>query len=193
MPSLKKRVEAREKGATPASKKRDLDVAKCSLVKLWLIDTGCGYDLVSQRAVALMQRFINNAKRTITFLYSNGPTVTEYVANIHVKELDEGITPCILKSTPPVLTVGYGCMEMGYTLIWPSGQSPFFIRPDGMIIHLVVEHYIPYLVPGEKRCKPQRPTGSMTFCSATPAPSSDHQPDVSGEAALSTPPTTKEN
>ena len=140
-----------------------------------------------------MQRFINKAKHTITFHTANGPTVPENVANIHVKEVDEDITPYILNNAPPVLTVGYRCMEMRYTFMWPGGQSPFLIRPDGMIIHLVVEHYIPYLVPGEKRCKPQRPTGSMTFCRVAPAPSSNLQSDVSGGTALSTRPKSRVN
>ena len=41
--------------------------------------------------------------------------MTENVANIYVNELDEHITPYIVNNTPPVLTVGYRCMEMGYT------------------------------------------------------------------------------
>ena len=39
-------------------------------------------------------------------------------------------------------------MELGYTFIWPTRQNPYFIRPDGMIVHLTVEHYIPYLFLG---------------------------------------------
>ena len=74
---------------------------------MWLIDTGSGYDLFSKRGVALMTRFINKTKHTITVPTANGPTVTENVANIHVKEVDEDITPYLLNNTPPVLTVGY--------------------------------------------------------------------------------------
>ena len=124
------------------------------LVKMWLVDTGCGYDLVSRREVALMKRFLNKAEHIFTFHTANGPTVTEDVANLHVKELGENITPCILNNTPPILIVEYRCMEMGYTFMWPNGQNPFFIGLNGMIIHLAVEHYSPYLLPGERRCKP---------------------------------------
>ena len=60
---------------------------------MWLVDTGCGYDLVSKREVALMKRFVEKATHTITFHTVNGPTVTEDVANVYVKELDENITP----------------------------------------------------------------------------------------------------
>ena len=73
--------------------------------------------------------------------------MTENVANVYVKELDEHITPYMLYNSPPVLTVGYRCMELGYTFIWPTGQNPYFIRPDGMIDHLRFGNCIPYLVP----------------------------------------------
>ena len=123
---------------------------------MWLVDTGCGYDLVSKREVVLMKRCVEKAKHTITFHTANGPTVTEDVANVYVKELDERITPYILNNTPPALTVGYRCMEMGYTFIWPTGQKPFFIRPDNMIVHLTVENNIPYLITGSNHCKPKQ-------------------------------------
>ena len=165
---IRDRAEAREPGANPAFHKRDLNYAKCGLVKMWLVDTGCGYDLVSKREVALMKRFEEKAGRTITFHTANGPTVTEDVANVYVKELDENITPCIFNNVPPFLTVGYRCMELGYTFTWPTGQNPYFIRPDGMIVHLTVENCIPYLVPKSNHCKPHKPTGSMPFKCATP-------------------------
>jgi len=83
-----------------------------------------------------------------------------------VRELDENITPYVLAHTPPVLTVGYRCMELGYTFIWPTAQEPYFIRrPDGLINHLTVENYITYLVPNAKHCKPRNPSGTRVFCS----------------------------
>jgi len=142
---IRQRAQARERGATPAFKKRDFNFVKCGMVKEWLVDTGCGYDLVSQRETGLIKRFVSKAKVPITFHTANGPTRTENIANIHVRELDENITPYVLENTPPVLTVAYRCMEMGYTFVWPTSQEPYFIRPDGMIIRLKVVNYIPYL------------------------------------------------
>ena len=60
---------------------------------MWLLDTGCGYDIVSKREVALMKRFVDKARHTITFHTANGPTVTENVATVYVKELDGNTTP----------------------------------------------------------------------------------------------------
>ena len=135
---------------------------------MWLVDTGCGYDLVSKREVALTKRFVEKGTHTITFHTAKGPIVTEGVAKVYVTELGEHIAPYILNNLPPVLTVGYICMELGYTFIWPKGQNPFFIRPDGMIVHMTVDNGIPYLVPNSDRCKPCKPTGSMSFSCAAP-------------------------
>ena len=128
------RAQARERGATLAFKKRAFNFVKCGMVKMWLVDTGCGYDLVSKRETAMIKRFVSKAKVPITFHTANGPTRTENIANIHARELDENITPYVLENTPPFLTFGYRCMELGYTFIWPTSQEPYFIRPDGMVI-----------------------------------------------------------
>ena len=46
---IRQRAQARERGAIPAFKKRDFNFVKCGMVKERLLDTGCGYDLVSKR------------------------------------------------------------------------------------------------------------------------------------------------
>ena len=93
---------------------------------MWLVDTGCGYDIVSKREVSKLKRFISKATCGITFHTANGATRTEDVANIYVKELDENITLHIPDNTTPALTVGCRCLEMGYTCVWPAGQNPYF-------------------------------------------------------------------
>ncbi|MFM7979321.1 MAG: hypothetical protein ACKPKO_08410, partial [Candidatus Fonsibacter sp.] len=86
------------------------------------------------------------------------------MAKIHVKELNENITPYVMASSPPVLTVGYRCMHKGYSFIWPCGKDPYSVRPDGWVTHLKVRGYIPYLVPGSPDCQPQKPRGKLQFC-----------------------------
>ena len=88
--------------------------------------------------------------------------MTEDVANLYVKGLDDNIIPYILNNTRPVLTVGYQCMEIRYTFHWTSGQNPFCIRPDRMTIHMVVENCKLYMVIGAEYCKPCKPAGSMS-------------------------------
>ncbi len=50
---IRKRALARERGATLAFKKRDFNFVKCGIVKMWLVDTGCGYDLVFKRETGI--------------------------------------------------------------------------------------------------------------------------------------------
>ena len=38
---VRKQAKARERGANPAPRKRGLDLVKSSLVKMWLVFTGC--------------------------------------------------------------------------------------------------------------------------------------------------------
>ena len=64
---IRKRAQARERGATLAIKKRDFNFVKCGMVKMWLVDTGCGYDLVSKRETGMIKRFVRKAKVPITF------------------------------------------------------------------------------------------------------------------------------
>ena len=84
-------------------------------------------------------------------------------------------------------------MEMGYTLIWPTAQEPYFIRPDGMIIHLKVVNYIPYLVPNARHCKPRKPSGTRVFCSPSTDISRSAQSGVPDRHVDRSWPTTKVN
>ena len=86
----KKLAQAREVGANPASRKRDLEYATGSLVKLWLLSAV----MTSSQRDCAHERFDRKAKCTITLHTANGPTVTEYAVNLYVKELCEHIIPC---------------------------------------------------------------------------------------------------
>ncbi|MFM7978722.1 MAG: hypothetical protein ACKPKO_05350, partial [Candidatus Fonsibacter sp.] len=75
-------------------------------IKEWLIDTGCGNDILSKRDVVSVKDYIKKAKRPVVFHTANGSTTTNSVAWIHIRELDEDITPYGMSNAPPVLTVG---------------------------------------------------------------------------------------
>ncbi|MFM7990454.1 MAG: hypothetical protein ACKPKO_65165, partial [Candidatus Fonsibacter sp.] len=138
-------------------KKRDRFYTECVDVREWLIDTGCGHDLLYKHEVAPYKDFFQKAKSPVVFHTANGSTTANNVARIHVTDLNENITPYVMANSPPVLTVGHRCMNKGYSLIWPSGKDPYFVRPDGMVTHVKVKGYIPYLVPGMLDCQPQKP------------------------------------
>ena len=81
-----------------------------------------------------------------------------------VDEFGEEVAPYILDSTPPVLSVGYRCMNLGYSFIWPKGEDPYFLLPNGSICPLVTTGDVPYLYPGTSQCQPK--TSKKTRCFA---------------------------
>ena len=99
-------------------KSRNWSYTECDVVKEWLIDTGCGNDLLSKRDVASVKEYVRKAKRPVVFHTANGSTTTNSVAWIHISELDENITPYVMSNAPLVLTVGYRCMEKRATLLY---------------------------------------------------------------------------
>ena len=136
-------------------------------VKLWLIDTGCGHDLIGKTELKACKALAKRAKVPIMFSTANGQTPANDVGEMFVQELGEAVEPYILEDTPAVLSVGMRCMQHNYTFVWPAGQSPYFLSPSGMIIACEVIDNIPYIRTGGAECQPKDPTGSITL--AAPA------------------------
>eukprot|EP00969_Alexandrium_andersonii_P202110 8930799-Alexandrium_andersonii.AAC.1 len=63
---------------------------RLSKVDLWLIDTGCGHDLVSREHANQMNRWIRRAAEPIQFSTANGLTQAEEVLPVFVRELGPG-------------------------------------------------------------------------------------------------------
>ena len=130
----------------------------------WLVDIGCGYDIVSREHTASMKRWVQKAGRPRSFQTANGITTTDKEARVTVNELSEEVAPYILGSTPAVLSVGYRCMNLGYSLYWPKLESPYFLLPFGKVCPLVTKGDVPYLYPGTTQRKPK--DSKMTRCFA---------------------------
>ena len=66
---------------------------------------------------------------------------------MYVPELGSHIDPYLVKSTPPVLSVGMRCIDQGYDFIWKGSknENPYFRKPDGTKIEMVVDDYVPYI------------------------------------------------
>jgi hypothetical protein len=95
-----------------------------------------------------------------------------------VDEMSGPIEPLVLKNTPDVLSVGYRCMRLGFSFIWPPGQNPYFITPDNLVIELEVIRNIPYIRSGSRLCAPRRPGGKRSF----PCAPADGDAEPPGEA-----------
>ncbi|MFM7987693.1 MAG: hypothetical protein ACKPKO_51105, partial [Candidatus Fonsibacter sp.] len=60
---------------------------------------------------------------TGVFHTANGSATTNSVAWIDISESEENITPYVVSNAPPVLTVGYLCMEKGYSFYMAARQK----------------------------------------------------------------------
>ena len=164
------------------------------VVKLWLVDTGCGFDLVSRDHARALKRWIKRASKPVQFATANGTTDAKEVLELFIDEFNHEIEPFILENTPDVISVGMRCMKYGLSFIWPSGLSPYFVLPDGRRVYLSVEGDIPYLAPGTKACQPRRSRAKRCFLcgskgqnDAAPAPAGGSaSADASGSEAGAT-------
>jgi hypothetical protein len=82
-------------------------------VDLWLVDTGCGSDLIEKCEIRNLKPFVARAAKSITFHTANGPTTATEIVRLFVEEFGEEIKPYILDSTPAVVSVGLRCMKLG--------------------------------------------------------------------------------
>ncbi len=132
---------------TPTKVSAKKFIAPPVLIK-WLIDTGCGHDLLSRKDM-LALRAKPCRVSPLTFETAGGLVTTDIGASVWINEFEEDLRSHILHTdTPAVLSVGARCVEMGCSFIWLPRQNPYFVNPDGLIIRLEVHHNIPYLPPG---------------------------------------------
>ena len=109
----------------------------------WMIDSGCGYDIISQQEA---QQYLPDAAirgSPITFKTANGNISTRSQIAVQVDEFQQRAEPFVLPDSPPLLSLGRRCKRDGFTFVWQAYQKPYFIRPDCMIIQLDVEGDIP--------------------------------------------------
>ena len=115
----------------------------------FIMDTGCGYDLISQRKARELDLQTYEGEDKMVFMTANGITETREVAKFSVDSFSEETKPFVLEQSPAVFSVGVRCMKLGYTFVWPPKDQPFMINPVGKKIELHSKDDIPYLVPGE--------------------------------------------
>ena len=122
---------------------------KISKIVKFVMDTGCGYDLISQRKAQELGLSVNEGNNRMVFMTANGITETREVAKCTVDSFSEEAKPFVLEQTPAVFSVGMRCMKLGYTFVWPPGNQPFMIKSSGKRIYLHSKDDIPYLIPGD--------------------------------------------
>eukprot|EP00974_Lingulodinium_polyedra_P006260 593440-Lingulodinium_polyedra.AAC.1 len=80
-------------------------------VKMWLIDSGCGHDLITKSDAQKLKRFIRRASGAVNFRTANGLARAIDVAKLLAKEFGTEVEPYILDGTPNVLSIGMRCVR----------------------------------------------------------------------------------
>ena len=112
----------------------------------FILDTGCGHDLISRQKVEAMSGVISHDDEGgMSFMTANGVTQTQEVMNFRPRELSQDSKAYVLEERPAVLSVGKKCMEQGYSFIWLSGRDPYMMDDDGECTPLTVRDNIPYI------------------------------------------------
>jgi len=113
----------------------------------WLIDSGCGWDLVDQRNVAHMLGARQQIRSGPKLWTANGIVQPDSKVMIHIPVLDDNYTPLVMQDSPDVLSLGRRCMDEGYSFRWDAKgpTRPYLVTPQGTVVMLRVDHYCPYL------------------------------------------------
>ena len=117
----------------------------------FLMDTGCGHDLISQKKIEKHDLETLVTPEPISFQTANGVTDTDLVSNFQAESFKEPINAYVLGDTPSVLSIGKRCMNQKYGFVWPPGREPFMIDPEGKRISLFVNGDIPYVRVGSSK------------------------------------------
>ena len=154
----------------------------------WIADTGSAQDLLTRADIPDEFQFFSD--KPIGIITANGESSSNLQAKVYNGVLDCKFEPYLLESTPPVLSVGVRCMDQGYDFIWRAGKFPYFRKPDGKKINLVVRDYVPYVANCKSENKtistPTVPSRPLTMPNPDPPqrpPEDLHQPAAPAEAS----------
>ena len=128
---------------------------------VWIMDTGCGHDLVKESLVEGYQttcEYNGDKQRKIVFATANGKVSSQRVVPMRCNILNTVVAPYALPETPSVLSIGLRCMEQGYSFHWRAGQLLVLVTPCGSVVPLDVERNVPVLRVGDNSSSMRDPT-----------------------------------
>ena len=130
--------------------------------ELWIVDSGCGYDLIGMQDIAEEDRHrLIRAAESLVLHSARGDAPCSHRLPFDLECLRGGeAEPYVMKSSPPVLSLGLRCRHEGFEFYWPKYRNPILTFPNGKKVELEVYGDIPYL----------REWGKRPSMPATPAP-----------------------
>ena len=113
----------------------------------WLVDTGCGVDLVGKSGIRMrVDKFLHPCQDHISFQTANGRTMAYHKMKGHIPEFDMRVDPYVVEDSPALMSVGVRCMKLGMDLDLKVGQSVSHGqyhhtgRGTRMLKHCTLEH-----------------------------------------------------
>ena len=138
----------RVRGSRHRSRSASPEIDSCA----WILDSGCGHDLIDEDTVerAQLSDSIEQSGDILILNTANGARKVESEISLSIRELHgEEVRPKVLPKTPLVLSLGRRCLDEGYKFVWqPYSSSPVLTTPLGQNITMTVDKYIPYLLTG---------------------------------------------
>ena len=86
-----------------------------------------GHDLVGKYHIYAMKKCIKKSIRPMTFHTANGDCDADKQCELWCDELGGEMSPYMIPPTPPVMSIGFRCMEQGYAFVWPPGEHPYLV------------------------------------------------------------------
>ena len=123
-----------------------METVSASPIQKWIFDSGSGIDLVDSSSVAHLTHEWESLESPRTLHTAGGLVACNNKVSMFLNVLGEVITPSLVPSTPPVLSLGRRCIRDGLDFWWPPySLSPRIVTPEGKTIYLTVHGDIPYL------------------------------------------------
>ena len=113
----------------------------------YIADSGSGVHLVSLAKLKEMglEKHMDRLKAPVKFHTTGGITECNYTVAIRFPHVSEDETVArVLDDTPAVISIGKWCVENDYLFVWDGKRKPYFQSPEGKIIYLDVDDFVPY-------------------------------------------------
>jgi hypothetical protein len=85
-----------------------------------------------------MKHLVVSSENPLQFWTANGLSTVDHEIRLTVEALGEEIKPYVVPSTPAVLSIGWRCLELGYSFVWWGKEMPHLVCPNGEVIHVDV-------------------------------------------------------
>eukprot|EP00435_Cladocopium_sp_Y103_P040649 s1620_g11.t1 len=155
----------------------------------WIADTGSAQDLVNDRELSDDYGYYSD--NPIRMITANGESSSAKQGRVFVPKLGKTIDPYLVKSTPPVISIGMRCIDDGYDFVLrgSKGEDPYLKKPNGERIELVVKDYVPYLANNSTKIATpstiRRPSVTLpAFEEAQQSPEPDGEIEIIGDEPI---------